>query len=99
MFIDREKEIARLQQALQREKARLIVVYGRRRCGKTTLLRHVLPQNAIYFAADLREPPLQIAALAKQIDKLILPRFSGHLDRPQVNRRGGGVHETESKEV
>ena len=75
MFIDREKEIARLQQALQREKARLIVVYGRRRCGKTTLLRHILPQNAIYFAADLREPPLQIAALAKQIDKL-MPGFS-----------------------
>jgi len=33
MFIDREKEIARLQQALQHEDARLIVVYGRRRCG------------------------------------------------------------------
>lgn len=75
MFIDREKEIARLQQALQHEDARLIVVYGRRRCGKTTLLRHILPKNAIYFAADLREPPLQIAALAKQIDKLI-PGFS-----------------------
>jgi len=75
MFIDREKEIVRLQQALQHKKSRLIVVYGRRRCGKTTLLRHILPQNAIYFAADLREPPLQIAALAKQIDKLI-PGFS-----------------------
>jgi len=75
MFIDREKEIARLQQALQREKPRLIVVYGRRRCGKTALLRHILPHNAISIAADLREPPLQIAALAKQIDKLI-PGFS-----------------------
>ena len=75
MFIDREKEIARLQQALQHEDARLIVVYGRRRCGKTTLLRQVLPKNAVYFAADLREPPLQITALAKQIDKLI-PGFS-----------------------
>lgn len=75
MFINREKEIARLQQALQHEDARLIVVYGRRRCGKTTLLRHVLPANAVYFAADLRELPLQIAALAKQIDKLI-PGFS-----------------------
>jgi len=41
MFIDREKEIARLQQALQREKARLIVVYGRRRCGKTTLAKQI----------------------------------------------------------
>jgi uncharacterized protein len=75
MFVDRKSEIARLEQALQREKGRLIVVYGRRRCGKTTLLRHILPQNAIYFAADLREPPLQIAALAKEIDKFV-PGFS-----------------------
>ncbi len=74
-FIDREKEIARLQKILQHKDARLIVVYGRRRCGKTTLLRHVLPKDAVYFAADLREPPLQIAALAKQIDTLI-PGFS-----------------------
>ena len=75
MFINREREIARLQQALQSEEARLIVVYGRRRCGKTTLLRHIIPQNSIYFAADLREPSLQIAALAKQVDKLV-PGFS-----------------------
>jgi hypothetical protein len=31
---------------------------------------------------------------------LILPRFSGHLERPQVNIRGrGGVHEKEPKEI
>ena len=30
---------------------------------------------------------------------IILPRFSGHSDKPQVNIRGGGVHETEQKEI
>ena len=31
---------------------------------------------------------------------VILPRFSGHSDKPQVNTRGiGGVHEKESKEI
>ncbi|GAB6057131.1 ATP-binding protein [Desulfonatronum parangueonense] len=71
MFVNREREIMRLKQALGREKACLIVVYGRRRCGKTTLLRHVLPKNAIYFAADQRDQTLQIAALARQADKLV----------------------------
>ncbi|MCG2810710.1 MAG: ATP-binding protein [Candidatus Aminicenantes bacterium] len=75
MFINREKEIVRLQQALSRETPQLIAVYGRRRCGKSTLLRHILTDDAIYFAADLRESPLQIAALAQQIDKA-LPGFS-----------------------
>ncbi|MCX6252361.1 MAG: ATP-binding protein [Bacteroidetes bacterium] len=75
MFINRDKEIARLHQALANEKAQLIIVYGRRRCGKSTLLRSVLPKNAIYFSADLRETSLQIGALAKQIDTL-LPGFS-----------------------
>jgi AAA+ ATPase superfamily predicted ATPase len=71
MFINRNKEIRRLNQALAKEKAQLIVIYGRRRCGKSTLLRAILPQNAIYFSADLREPSLQIGALAKQIDTVI----------------------------
>jgi AAA+ ATPase superfamily predicted ATPase len=75
MFVNRKKEIERLQQSLLRNKPQLIVVYGRRRCGKSTLLRHVLPESAIYFSADLRDVPLQIRAFATQIDKLI-PGFS-----------------------
>jgi len=75
MFVNREKEIARIQQSLEREKPQLIVVYGRRRCGKSTLLHQVLPSSAIYFSADMREAPLQIAAFARQI-ALIIPGFS-----------------------
>jgi AAA+ ATPase superfamily predicted ATPase len=71
MFVNRKNEIARLQQALGNDKPQLIVVYGRRRCGKSTLLREVLQRDSIYFAADLREMPLQIGALAKQIENLI----------------------------
>ncbi len=75
MFVNREKEIERLQNAFVKEKPQLIVVYGRRRCGKSTLLHRVLPPHALYFSADLREPPLQILALAKQVDALA-PGFS-----------------------
>jgi AAA+ ATPase superfamily predicted ATPase len=39
MFVDRETELALLQQAWISERAELMVVYGRRRVGKTALLR------------------------------------------------------------
>lgn len=41
-FVDREEEIGRLRRQLERSEPSLIVVYGRRRLGKSTLLRHVL---------------------------------------------------------
>ena len=75
MFVNREKEIIRINQSLEKEKPQLIVVYGRRRCGKSTLLRHILPQSSIYFSADKRAARLQIASFAKQIDKII-PGFA-----------------------
>lgn len=39
MFVDRESELAALEAAWRSERAELIVVYGRRRVGKTALLR------------------------------------------------------------
>ena len=74
-FVNRNKEIDRLGNALTSGQNKLIVVYGRRRCGKSTLLRRLLTEKDIYFAADLREPALQIDALAKSIDRIV-PGFS-----------------------
>ena len=71
MFVNRDKEIVRIDKALQKSESQLIVVYGRRRCGKSTLLRHALPADAIYFSADLREAALQRKALANQIERTI----------------------------
>jgi hypothetical protein len=39
VFVDREQELGLLEQAWNSERAELIVVYGRRRVGKTALLR------------------------------------------------------------
>ena len=71
MFVNRIKEIKRIRTALQHEKSVLLVVYGRRRCGKSTLLKKVLSENDIYFAADLREKSLQIEAFAKSIGEIV----------------------------
>lgn len=63
-FIDRQKEIKRLERSLQSEKIRFIVVYGRRRLGKSTLIKKVLKSSDVYFEADLNEPAIQIKLLA-----------------------------------
>lgn len=75
MFVNREKEIIRLKQALERPKAQLIALYGRRRCGKSTLLRHILNDDDIFFSADQSDVALQIASFSREIDKEI-PGFS-----------------------
>ncbi len=71
MFVNRSKEIIRIKTALQQKNAVLIIIYGRRRCGKSTLLKKVISENDIYFAADLREKSLQIEAFAKSVEKKV----------------------------
>jgi len=71
MFINRIKEIKRIRTALQQDDSVLLAVYGRRRCGKSTLIKKVITENDIYFAADLRERSLQIEAFAKTIGRVV----------------------------
>jgi AAA+ ATPase superfamily predicted ATPase len=67
----------------------LVVVYGRRRCGKSRLLQQALPSGrAVYFVGDDREAPLQRASLAAQIgrrlagfDRVSYPDWEAILDR------------------
>ncbi len=54
MFIGREKEIAQLEKELSKKSA-FVIVYGARRVGKTTLLKHVMAQSpdpTIYFECN-----------------------------------------------
>ena len=64
-FVDREEETSRLQTALSGDETSLIVVYGRRRLGKTTLVKRVLTGDDVYFLADRSEGPFQRALLAR----------------------------------
>lgn len=53
VFVDRENDTRRLSAALNRRDRQFIVVYGRRRIGKSTLLKHVLRQDRdLYFLSD-----------------------------------------------
>ena len=66
-FLDREEESKRLKAELSRKGASFIVVYGRRRLGKSTLLKRVLKENDIYFMADRSEESAQRRFLAMAI--------------------------------
>lgn len=70
-FLDREEEAARLTALLDRTEGGLAVLYGRRRCGKSRLLREALPRRrSVYYVGDDRDGALQRPALAKEIARL-----------------------------
>jgi AAA+ ATPase superfamily predicted ATPase len=74
-FLDRDEETARLTRLAESPEGSLGVLYGRRRCGKSRLLREALsPERSIYYVGDEREGPLQKTSLAAEIARL-LPGF------------------------
>ncbi len=86
IFVDRVEETSRLEGALAGEKPALVAVYGRRRLGKSTLIKRVLSDNDVYFLADRSEGQHQRALLAKVVapifpdfDKLTYPDWESIL--------------------
>lgn len=52
-FVDREQEMATLQSEYERDGSALVVLYGRRRVGKTTLISEFIKNNkALFFLAS-----------------------------------------------
>jgi AAA+ ATPase superfamily predicted ATPase len=69
-FIDREREFAYLEDEYSKEGAGLIVLYGRRRVGKTTLIEEFIGgKSAIYFMAD------------RQVERELLRRLQQTMSR------------------
>ncbi len=66
MFINRKEELAKLNEIYSSAHAELVLLYGRRRVGKSRMLiESIKDKNALYFLADVSENILDI--LAKQI--------------------------------
>ena len=74
-FLNREKEAVRLKRTLGAGDACFVVVYGRRRIGKSTLLQKIIDDHDIYYLADQRNASLQIVSLAEEISRVI-PGFA-----------------------
>ncbi len=66
MFIDRKDEVSKLLEISNSKKAELVILYGRRRVGKSSLLVEFSKKSkALYFLADISKNILEI--LSKQV--------------------------------
>ena len=73
-FIDRQDSLERIKGAFQRQHPQFVVIYGRRRIGKSTLIREILTENDVYFLSDQTNEANQRMLLAKSVSDII-PRF------------------------
>jgi AAA+ ATPase superfamily predicted ATPase len=83
MFVNRERELALLEERYASGRAELFVLYGRRRVGKTELLAQFCtasgsPKRHIFFVADLDVEPVLRAALSAAVNtELLGPETAG----------------------
>lgn len=68
MFINRDQELAFLNAAYKLKKTQFIILYGRRRVGKTELVKQFFQdKDHIYFLADQSSEHDQLKQLAEQM--------------------------------
>jgi AAA+ ATPase superfamily predicted ATPase len=73
MFVDRERELAVLEERYHSDQAELFVLYGRRRVGKTELLRAFCREwRHVFFVADLSSEALLLVAFSRAIGESLL---------------------------
>ena len=68
IFIDREPEMKTLKKEYSTKDSSLVIVYGRRRVGKTTLLNEFIREKqALYFLATQESEVLNLAAFKDKV--------------------------------
>ena len=87
MFWDRQAELSTLEQEYQRPRGSLVVIYGRRRVGKTTLIKEFIRDKpAMYFLADERLENVQ--------RRRFQAALSDFCQDPTLSRLGAGDWDT-----
>lgn len=72
LFINRVSEIAALEQDYCQPSSSFAVIYGRRRVGKTTLIKQFIQDKPhVYFLADLQPENMQLERLKAQCSLLL----------------------------
>lgn len=68
MFVGRKTELIALKEAYNSKKAEFFIVFGRRRIGKTSLIKEFAKaEKHFYFLAKKQKIPLEIERLAERI--------------------------------
>ncbi|MDD3461184.1 MAG: ATP-binding protein, partial [Mesotoga sp.] len=66
MFVGRKRELAYLEERFERGKPELLILYGRRRVGKTELTKEFLrKKRGIYYLAEKLPENLQLKKLSE----------------------------------
>lgn len=79
-FVNREKEMETLNREYFRENS-FVVIYGRRRTGKTTLIKEFIKdKKAFYFFADKQNEKMQIARFKNQMADFFKDSFLEKID-------------------
>ncbi|MDI6728319.1 MAG: ATP-binding protein [Thermodesulfovibrionales bacterium] len=84
MFVNRERELEALGSAYKESKAQFIVIYGKRRVGKTELVKQFFKKIPhIYFLADKSPEKEQLRLLSEKVglfcnDQFLLSRGFGN---------------------
>lgn len=72
MFVDRVTELEALERAYAASAAQLVILYGRRRVGKTALVREFArDKKTAYYAATRLPEPLQLRELGQAVGALL----------------------------
>lgn len=79
MFVGREKELASLNKLYDEKSFQMVVVYGRRRIGKTTLITEFISDKpAIFFTAQEVNDTLNLIQFSKKIYNFFdIPQATG----------------------
>jgi AAA+ ATPase superfamily predicted ATPase len=68
MFVSREKELEALRKLYRKDKFQMVVMCGRRRVGKTTLITESIKgKPAIFFAAQEANTKLNLQKMQKRL--------------------------------
>ena len=69
-FINRENELTGLEKEYKKKGSSFVVIYGRRRVGKTTLIKEFIKnKNAIYYLADTQNERIQLERIKNIISE------------------------------
>lgn len=81
MFVGRQRELAQLETLYAEGQAALFILYGRRRVGKTELLRHFCRDKpGLFFVATMVSDAEQLAEFSRTVWR------ATHPDVPPASR-------------
>lgn len=95
MFIGRDRELNELNKLYDQNRFQMFILYGRRRVGKTTLLKEFCKgKNAIFYSAEQSNEKMNLEKFSRQIfdhydEKTLEPFSSWENALGYVNRRCG----------